>query len=82
MDRLTVKSNFASGGYALKSLCTFNPDGTTADELGCDEICTHNCDECAVQNAFNRLGEYENIGLSPDEIKKLLGEKAERNVIK
>ena len=77
MDRLTVKSNFVGdNAYALRSLCTFNPDETTADELGCDEVCTHNCDECAIQNAFNRLGEYENIGLSPEEIKKLLGEKS------
>lgn len=66
MDRLTVKSNFVGdGAYSVKSLCAFNPDGTVTDELGCDEICTHTCEVCTIQKAFNRLGEYENIGLSP-----------------
>ncbi len=82
MDRITVKSKYVSDGYSLKSLCDFNSDGSIDSELCCADICNDDCNGCAVQKAFNRLAEYENSGLSPEEIKKLIEEKkAERKKI-
>jgi len=72
-DRLTMDSSVVENGYTLKDLCTFGRDGEPTDELGCEENCENcdfNCYECPIQEAFNRLAEYENTGLSPDEIRK------------
>ena len=73
-DRLTMKTNVLDG-YTLKCLCTFGRDMLADDEFGCNEYCEEcgqDCRKCGIQEAFDRLAEYENTGLSPDEIKQLL----------
>ncbi|MGN0589832.1 MAG: hypothetical protein ACI4KO_09865 [Ruminiclostridium sp.] len=71
-ERLTVEST--TTGYTLRDMCTYGRDGEPTDEFGCEEICDlclHNCDNCPIQKAFDRLAEYENTGLSPEEIMEL-----------
>ena len=74
-EKLTIKSEILGiDNYVLKGLCTFGRDGVPDDELGCEEYCTmvgHNCEACSIQVVINRLGEYENTGLSPGEIENL-----------
>ncbi len=73
-ERLTMDSSVVENGYTLKGLCTFGRDGEPTDELGCAEFCDEcasNCYECPIQEAFNRLAEYENTGLSPAEIEEV-----------
>ena len=63
------------GGYVPKDCCTFDRYGGAGDELSCCDICEecgNNCDVCCIQKVFNRLAEYEETGLSPSDIKKLL----------
>lgn len=72
-ERLTTDDSVVDG-YTLKGLCTFGRDGEPTDEMGCAEFCEFNekdCYRCPIQEASNRLAEYENTGLSPAEIKKL-----------
>lgn len=72
-ERLTTKS-YIVDGYILKCMCTFGRDGEADDESGCPELCLEcgaDCNKCGVQTAFNRLAEYENTGLSPQEIQEL-----------
>ena len=76
-ERLTVKSEiFEDNNYVLKGLCTFGRDGIPDDETGCKDYCEekkggYDCETCVIQMAFNRLAEYENTGLSPEEVQKL-----------
>lgn len=75
LERLTIKSSVIEE-YVLKDMCTFGRDGEPTDESGCSEICDENhldCERCPIQKAFNRLAEYENTGLSPDEVWRLKG---------
>lgn len=39
----------------------------------CAAICARHktCDDCPVAQAFNRLAEYERIGLTPDQIREV-----------
>lgn len=71
-DRLTVKSKCVKNRYSLKALCALKSDENASDELGCEEICKNKCEECAIQTAFDKLAEYENTGLSPDEITDII----------
>lgn len=71
-DRLTVKSKYVENRYTLKALCELCHDGSVSDELGCVEICNDECEKCVIQTAFDRLAEYENTGLSPDEINDII----------
>lgn len=69
-QRLTI-ANDTIEGYTLKNMCSWGMDGEPTDESDCTEICVlhdRNCDDCPIQQAFNRLAEYENTGLSPEEI--------------
>ena len=71
---LMIKSEIIDG-YIPKDCCTFDITGEADDEFSCQEICDeckNNCDNCYIQKVFNRLAEYESIGLEPDEIKKLI----------
>lgn len=71
--RLTVESA-VTAGYVLRDMCTYGRDREPTDELGCQEycdLCLHDCDMCHIQKAFDRLAEYENTGLSPEEIIEL-----------
>lgn len=72
-ERLTVESDTTSG-YVLRDMCTWGRDGQPTDEIGCPDICAEcreGCECCPIQKAFNRLAEYENTGLSPEEIREL-----------
>lgn len=69
-ERLTTESAIVNG-YILKGLCTIGRDGKATDEMGCPEFCEisdGDCNNCPIQEAFTRLAEYENTGLSPAEI--------------
>ena len=68
MERLTVKSEIDDNQYVLRCLCSFGRDGIPDDEDACDEICDHDCDNCGIMRAFNRLAAYENTNLAPEEI--------------
>lgn len=73
MERLTIKSEIVSGHYSLKCMCSVW-DGVVDDEDGCSEYCElhdGDCNNCEVQQAFDRLAAYEDTGLTPDEIKAL-----------
>lgn len=72
-ERLTVESSVIAG-YVVRDMCSYGRDREPTDELSCEEICDlyhQDCDSCPIQNAFNRLAEYENTGLSPQEIIEL-----------
>jgi hypothetical protein len=58
------------GFYATPKKC-LGKDGVMKTD--CSEICTQNecCDECPIQEAFDRLAAYEATGLLPDDIEDL-----------
>ncbi len=58
MERLTRPSSIAYGGYQLACI----------DK--CDTLCHCICDE--LSDAVRRLGQYEDTGLTPQEIRALL----------
>ena len=76
MDRLTCKYEDAS---VLREQCTFDRLSTDEpdDWVPCCEICemkydgTEVCEACPIQIAIDRLAEYENTGLLPDQIKNI-----------
>lgn len=71
MDRLTIEY---LGGYVPKGLCSIDRLGSAYDCELCYENCktmeerTVDCSGCAINQCFNRLGEYENTGLAPEQI--------------
>ena len=72
MERLTIKYE---GLFTPKKACTIDRFGEADDCDSCDTICdsTHgsDCANCVIQECFTRLGEYENTGLTPEEIREL-----------
>ena len=72
MERLT---EMYEGLFTPKKACTIDRFGEADDCDSCDVICdsTHgsDCANCAIQECFTRLGEYENTGLTPEEIREL-----------
>lgn len=64
MDRLTCKCD---GDNVLKELCIFDRESNINDCLGCKEYCDTvddlggDCDNCAIQKAFDKLAEYEDL---------------------
>lgn len=79
MERLTIKYD---GLFTPKKACTIDRFGEADDCDSCDVICdsTHgsDCANCAIQECFTRLGEYEDTGLTPEQIREL----KERNTAK
>lgn len=72
--RLTVKST-AMEGYTLDCLCEKNDKGELKDKHSCVECCSvERCCDCGIQQAINRLAEYEEIGMEPMEIRIALSE--------
>ena len=71
MDRLTMEF---CGEYVPKGLCSIDRLGGADDCELCYENCkamaegTGDCRGCAINQCFNRLGEYENTGLTPEQI--------------
>ncbi|MCH5195912.1 MAG: hypothetical protein J1F28_04320 [Oscillospiraceae bacterium] len=75
MDRLTVKSEILDEHYILKCMCSFGRDGVPDDESTCYEYCEmwgdegcKKCEQCGIQQAFDKLAAYENTGFTPEEI--------------
>ena len=83
MNRLTTTSKFyAKSGidqYTLKHSCGVTSE-TVCSKTVCKERCIKNsgCDCCdnEVHQAIDRLAEYENTGLTPEEVNAL---KADNN---
>ena len=72
MDRLTIEYD---GQFMPKEMCTIDRFGEADDCETCDIICEDfletGCTECPIQNAFDRLAEYEDLGLMPNQIKEV-----------
>nr|WP_302144127.1 hypothetical protein [uncultured Schaedlerella sp.] len=61
MERLTIEY---CGNYAPKELCTIDRLGGADDCDSCEEYCKMancDCDQCAIQELFNRLAKYEDM---------------------
>ena len=73
MERLTIKSGQYELHYVLKCNCTIGADGEVDSEDGCIEYCENrsDCDDCEIQQAFDRLAAYEDTGLTPEEVEVL-----------
>lgn len=73
MERLTIKYE---GLFTPKKACTIDRFGEADDCDSCDIICdsTHgsDCANCVIQECFTCLGEYEDTGLTPEEIMELV----------
>lgn len=68
MERLTIKYD---GLFVPKKICTTDRFGEADDCDPCDSVCDADCANCAIQECFTRLGEYENTGLTPEQIMEL-----------
>lgn len=68
MERLTIKYE---GLFVPKKTCTIDRFGEADDCDSCDSVCESDCENCAVQECFTRLGEYEDTGLTPEQIRVL-----------
>lgn len=72
MERLTIKYE---GLFTPKKACTIDRFGEADDCDSCDVICdsTHgsDCANCIIQECFSRLGDYEDTGLTPEQIAEL-----------
>lgn len=82
VNRLTVESNIIEGHYTLQCMCGFGWDGVPDDEDACYEYCERwdegvkQCEQCGIQQAFDKLAAYEDSGLSPEEIMTLQADNA------
>lgn len=71
MERLTIEY---CGEYVPRELCSIDRFGGADDCDLCCEYCkateegAEDCKRCAINQCFNKLGEYENTGLTPEEI--------------
>lgn len=79
MDRLTIKSKCLIGEhYGLKSMNddNYSPYGAAPREISCNDYCNITeagaCLKCGIQAAFDKLAAYENTGLSPEAVRKIL----------
>ncbi len=68
MERLTIKCEEL---FVPKKTCTTDRFGEVDDCDPCDTVCKSDCRNCAIQECFTRLGEYENTGLTPEPIREL-----------
>lgn len=62
--------------YLPAEMCSIGRDGMVDDVDGCSDYCDsidNSCAECAIQNCFDLLGEYEDTGLTPEEIREIDG---------
>lgn len=69
MEKLMIKFN---GNYVPRKLCAIARDGEIDDIDGCSDYCEDGCNGecsiCAIQECFNKLAEYEDIGLTPEQL--------------
>ena len=71
MERLTA---MYGGMMVPRKACTFDREGGADDCKECAEICEDVggvCRTCSLQECLKRLGEYEDTGLTPEEIMEL-----------
>ncbi|MCM1159364.1 MAG: hypothetical protein NC300_11380 [Bacteroidales bacterium] len=71
MKRLTIEY---AGEYVPMALCTVDRQGGADDCIDCKENCEehmHECENCPIQECFNRLAEYEDTGLTPEQIREM-----------
>lgn len=57
-----------------RKACTFNREEVADDCKECTEICEDEggvCRTCILQECLTRLGEYEDTGLTPEQIREL-----------
>lgn len=72
MERLTAMHG---GMMVPRKACTFDREGGADDCKECTEICEDAggvCRTCSLQECLKRLGEYEDTGLTPEQIRELL----------
>lgn len=84
MERLTIE---CGGQFVPKEMCSIDRFGGADDCDTCEEKCQElteagvSCAECPIQKTFNRLAEYEDLGITPDQTKemdRLYSEKCEQ----
>ena len=71
MERLT---EMYGGMMVPRKACTFDREGGADDCKECTEICEDEggvCRTCILQECLTRLGEYEDTGLTPEQIMEL-----------
>lgn len=68
MERLTIKCEEL---FVPKKTCTIDRFGGVDDCDPCDTVCKSECRNCVIQECFTRLGEYEDTGLTPEQIREL-----------
>lgn len=72
MERLTIEYN---GQFMPREMCTIDrfegADDCETCNVICEEFIETGCIECPIQKAFIRLAEYEDLGITPDQIKEL-----------
>lgn len=83
MEKLMIKDGHTEDGYMPKALCSIGRDGMVDDCDSCSEHCKNMdgiCSDCAIDECFKRLAEYERTGITPQQIvemDKLYREKCE-----
>ena len=71
MERLT---EMYGGMMVPRKACTFDREEGADDCKECTEICEDEggvCRTCILQECLTRLGEYEDTGLTPEQIREL-----------
>lgn len=74
MDRLTIEY---CGEYVPRELCSMDRLGGVDDCDLCCEYCKateegdEDCRGCAINQCFNKLGEYENTAITPEQIREI-----------
>ncbi len=83
MEKLMIEDGYFEGSYMPKALCSIGRDGKVDDCDTCSDHCMTKdgaCTDCAINECFKRLAEYEETGLTPQqmvEIDRLYQEKCE-----
>lgn len=69
MERLTIKYD---GLFVPKKICTMDRFGEADNCDPCDSVCDEDCKNCVIQECFTYLGDYEDTGLTPEQIRELV----------
>lgn len=60
--------------YVPRAMCTIDRFGIPDDCDTCEEMCGKchiDCKDCPIQQAFERLAEYEATGITPEQIREI-----------
>lgn len=75
MEKMMIDCEyFKEPCYVPKNLCTIDSHGGIDDVISCAEYCEDldgDCSKCEIQKCFKRLAEYEEIGLTPEQIREV-----------